>query len=364
VSAPLDWRSNAGRVIGISAAMLSVLAPSHMWIGPGGFVSNAGPTLTRMMELGTNGETATGRRAFDLVEILAPRRAESLESLLLLHGHRLKLRLTNAPDLALSGLVLPLPAGSGALLNLTPGAGLIEAVRRFDLRLSDFAPTELAGELLFLTEAIAANYAETKSLYAALRAAHSRAEAEATTDTLTGLANRRAMDRALAELAAGADGAGFGVMQIDLDHFKAVNDRFGHAAGDAVLLAVSDILRSETRRGDLVVRTGGDEFVVVFPGCDDLDLLDKIAKRIIARLEDPIHVQGQACRVSASIGTTVSSHYAHPQPDQLLGDADIATYRSKSAGRGQHTLFTPAAAPERSARALQNEADRPVSGLG
>jgi len=83
----------------------------------------------------------------------------------------------------------------------------------------------------------------------------------------------------------------------------------------------------------------GAEFVVIFAGCDDLALLDRIALRIITRLEEPISYAGETCRLSASIGTTVSSFYALPLAGQMLSDADEATYASKHAGRGQHTVF-------------------------
>ena len=89
--------------------------------------------------------------------------------------------------------------------------------------------------------------------------------------------------------------------------------------------------------GDLVARVGGDEFVLILPGIAQTDPLGPVAQRIIARLSEPIDYRGQSCRISASIGMTVSTLYARPRPDRLLSDADRALYASKSQGRARAT---------------------------
>lgn len=83
----------------------------------------------------------------------------------------------------------------------------------------------------------------------------------------------------------------------------------------------------------------GDEFLLLLEGCTDLKTLDKIATRIIARLEDPISFEGKICQISASIGTTVSEFYEVLDVEQILLDADQATYASKEQWRGRHTIF-------------------------
>jgi diguanylate cyclase (GGDEF)-like protein len=195
---------------------------------------------------------------------------------------------------------------------------------------------------------------EARRLNKRLEGARNAAEAEALTDALTGLGNRRAMEEALARLV--AEGAPFGLINFDLDRFKAVNDTLGHAAGDAVLSAVAGALRAELRRGDLAARVGGDEFVAILPALDEPAQLAAIAGRIIARVEIPVPYGDTLCSVSASAGIAVSTHYTAPDPERLLQDADRALYASKHAGRGRATLFGAALAkptPKRKREAVR-----------
>jgi diguanylate cyclase (GGDEF)-like protein len=131
----------------------------------------------------------------------------------------------------------------------------------------------------------------------------------------------------------------FGLMHIDLDYFKAVNDTLGHAAGDHVLRQVAQSLLLETRSGDTVARVGGDEFVILFNGLTEPESLSRIANRVVERLSEPSDFQGEVCRISASIGITISTDYLPPEAEQMLSDADTALYASKNAGRGQAQLF-------------------------
>jgi len=133
------------------------------------------------------------------------------------------------------------------------------------------------------------------------------------------------------------------VILIDLDGFKAVNDSFGHAAGDAVLRDVADRLLNATRGRDLVSRFGGDEFAVLLEGLHQESDTIIVADRIVASLHEPItHPQG-AARVGASLGI------ARPDPNvlppataaSLLHEADIALYRAKSCGKGRWVRFDP-----------------------
>ena len=176
--------------------------------------------------------------------------------------------------------------------------------------------------------------AESRNLNRRLDAARKAAERIAQTDALTGLQNRRAMTQYVDQLITGR--VPFACMHMDLDYFKSINDTFGHAAGDYVLRAVAQVLNTETRAEDCVARIGGDEFVLIFVRVTDRVFLQRIAQRMIARLEEPVQFDQHVCCISASAGTSISIDYPNPDPDVMLSDADRALYASKKAGRGQH----------------------------
>lgn len=314
----------------LSARALDLLMPLHLRLDAAGRIVALGPTLRKLAP----GQRLRGTGFFSAFELRRPTGVEDMASLRAHAGQRLHLNLARAPRmLAFRGVALPLAEGGGMLINLSFGIGVVDAVQNHALTDADFAPTDLAVEMLYLVEAKSAVMDELKSLNRRLQGAKAEAETQAMTDMLTGLANRRALDLCLADLAAA--GRPFGLMHMDLDFFKAVNDNFGHAAGDHVLVAVAQALRAETRAGDMVARVGGDEFVMIFPGLTDRATLGTIAHRLIARITEPVAFQGQQCRISASIGITDTSRYPGPAIDQMLTDADGALYASKRAGRGR-----------------------------
>ena len=160
-------------------------------------------------------------------------------------------------------------------------------------------------------------------------------------DQLTGLANRRlAYERLETALARGRrSGSPLAVIFADLDGFKAINDSLGHAAGDEVLIAVSDRLRSELRETDLLARFGGDEFVVI---CEDTDEASarEVTERLRSRVSKPLQGAAKSFGISASIGVAVfdSSDAARVSSDALFEAADSAMYDSKAAGKNRVTL--------------------------
>lgn len=164
---------------------------------------------------------------------------------------------------------------------------------------------------------------------------------EATHDALTGLPNRAGLDQRLASTRAERiDGAEpVAVMFIDLDRFKNVNDEHGHRAGDELLRQVAARLRQSLRSEDVLMRHGGDEFIVVCGvGCG-LDDAERTARRLIETLERPFHVLGVAAHISASIGIAT----ADPDVDdpEAVRRADVAMYRAKQSGRGQVVRYDP-----------------------
>ena len=315
-------------------ALLARLMPMYLALDDHGLITAIGPTLAQLIP----GAAPVGRRFFDVLQVLRPANIDSVTDLAARAGARLHVGVLGAQAVVLRGLAVPLQGG-GMVVNLSFGIGVIEAVRQHALTDADFAPTDLAVEMLYLVEAKSAVMAELRNLNNRLQTAKRAAEDQALTDTLTGLRNRRALDTTLGTLI--AQGSGFGLMHIDLDFFKQVNDTRGHAAGDHVLRAVAQVLLAETRVSDTVARVGGDEFVVALPGLADVTQLAQIARRIIDMLTQPIDFEGAACRISASIGLTVSTYYDRPDADRMLSDADHALYASKHAGRGQAQFFNP-----------------------
>jgi diguanylate cyclase (GGDEF)-like protein/PAS domain S-box-containing protein len=158
-------------------------------------------------------------------------------------------------------------------------------------------------------------------------------------DPLTGLANRAlCRERLIHALArTGRDEGAACVLFIDLDDFKAVNDLYGHAAGDALLIALARRLVATVRPADTVARLGGDEFVVV---CEDIDEDTAIGLggRLAEAIHEPLDVAGIEHRLSASIGIALGSA-GRRDPDALLADADAAAYRAKAEGRGRVEVF-------------------------
>lgn len=309
---------------------LDRLMPMHLCIASDGTILSAGPTLCRVF----GRSPLSGADFFDRFEVRRPAGIAGAADLPRMAGARLSILPLCPEALTLRGIAMPLAgAEGGMILNLSFGIGVVEAVSLFRLTDADFAVTDLAMELLYLMEAKAAVTDELRQLNLRLQGARDAAEEQALTDTLTGLRNRRALDIALER--AITERQSFGLMHIDLDYFKVVNDTHGHAAGDHVLREVARALLSETRQMDTVARVGGDEFVVVFSGLTDAGRLSGIADRIVDRLSRPIPFEGVECRISASIGISISTDYDLPDPDQMLSDADQALYASKKAGRGR-----------------------------
>jgi two-component system cell cycle response regulator len=163
----------------------------------------------------------------------------------------------------------------------------------------------------------------------------------ALTDSLTGLYNRRGLEgrsEAIHFRPGGAPLAQVWIM-VDIDHFKRVNDTYGHEAGDEVLKAVAEALRSTARVADIVARHGGEEFVLVLP-----DTSAEMAVRIAERLRLAIEAlstafDGQVIRVTASFG--VAQRAAHESQLEVLERADAALYSSKKEGRNRVTMSSP-----------------------
>ncbi len=172
-------------------------------------------------------------------------------------------------------------------------------------------------------------------------------------DALTNLPNRLLFsDRLNQAVARVRRGEVIALLYLDLDCFKPVNDKFGHAIGDTLLQAVSDRLLTTARDTDTVARLGGDEFVIIQVGLKETAEAATLARRIVKTLGAPYHIADQTIVVGTSIGIAVApTDGAHPE--ELLKKADHALYRCKADGRGSFAFFQPS-----------DEADRPSRDSG
>jgi len=159
-------------------------------------------------------------------------------------------------------------------------------------------------------------------------------------DPLTGLANRALFhDRVQHAIAGQArEGASIGVLYIDLDGFKSVNDERGHAAGDAVLAAVAGRLQECARPSDTVARLGGDEFAILVEHLVEPGSAESLAGRIVAVVAEPIDFPGPQITVGASVGIAVREP-GGDSASELLRAADFAMYAAKLQGKGRHVTF-------------------------
>ena len=319
--------------------VLDTLCPMHAVLGPTGHVVQAGRALRKVV----TDRDPVGARFLEIFEMSRPNAAREMTDLRALAGRRLRLRLRAGPRHALKGVLTPLPVagGPGALVNLSFGISVVDAVRDFGLTATDFAPTDLTTEMLYLIEAKSAAMEESRRLNLRLEDARIAAQEQAFTDTLTGLTNRRALDHLLERQRQSAEP--FALLHLDLDRFKEINDRHGHAMGDHVLQVVARRMQGQVRANDVIARVGGDEFVVVLLGADAAEGLVNAAARLIATIEQPIVQAGQVCHISASIGATLSRFYAAPGIADMMADADRALYAAKAGGRGCHVMHDPGA---------------------
>jgi diguanylate cyclase (GGDEF)-like protein/PAS domain S-box-containing protein len=159
-------------------------------------------------------------------------------------------------------------------------------------------------------------------------------------DMLSGLPNRMLFERDL-ELALARQkrhGGGLGVMFLDIDRFKRINDSLGHAIGDRVLVAVGERLLELLRPGDTLARFGGDEFTILCEGLDDVTSATDTAERMLYALESPLLLEtGESFTLTASIGVALAGE--HSDAESLVRDADVAMYRAKERGRAGYELF-------------------------
>lgn len=231
------------------------------------------------------------------------------------------------------------PAGDGSLTVVAAGTAI----------LSLLVLMRLAGLVGLLERDVSAR-----------RVLEARLTYQAYHDPLTGLANRRRfVDDTTVALATRREPGSLAVLFLDVDDFKTVNDGFGHAAGDQLLAAVAERIRTSVRDTDLAARLGGDEFGILLRGVPDVAYAADAATRLLESLKAPIVISGVEVTAGASIGIALD----RPETtgvDDLLGQADIAMYRAKARGKGRHHVFDAEGTTDPVA-AGAHSADRPAA---
>jgi diguanylate cyclase (GGDEF)-like protein len=222
------------------------------------------------------------------------------------------------------------PVGSALSVPLVERGELLGVLNLSAEGVAEFSEYDLRAVSLFAEQAAAA--ISKARLYAQSQQQAQELAHAATHDSLTGLANRAALE----SRSTGRETLLF----LDLDGFKEVNDLLGHAAGDAVLLTVGQRIRSQVSSRDLVARFGGDEFAVLLEDVVEPGVATSIAGRVLAALCEPLLVEGQVIQVTATIGVAV------PAPTGtaltvLLRQADKALYEAKAEGKARLRLYAP-----------------------
>jgi diguanylate cyclase (GGDEF)-like protein/PAS domain S-box-containing protein len=242
---------------------------------------------------------------------------------------------------ALLGAEVAALIGSDARAWLAPADGLaLETARDHPAEAVIIRPD--GEEILVEIAAHGIEYRGRRCQVLAVRDLTARKRAEmqvehlAAHDALTGLPNRARFTTMLEALV--RDGEHFALFALDLDRFKAVNDLFGHAAGDAILCRVAALLRDVTRDVDLVARIGGDEFLIIQRGIDDLRDAQILSRRILGAFAEEMDITRDPMAVGVSIGVAL-----HPADagtaEALRHNADVALYRAKERGRGLACFF-------------------------
>jgi diguanylate cyclase (GGDEF)-like protein len=206
---------------------------------------------------------------------------------------------------------------------------------------------DLLGELATSKQKIEAHADQLEQQVAQrtreLREVNQELERQATHDALTGLPNRKLFYDRLAQtlFAAERTHVSLALLFIDLDRFKWVNDTFGHAAGDELLIEVSRRIQRCVREEDTVARLAGDEFTVILARAESIDAITEIAERLLHTLNAPFDLSGAPeTQISGSIGIAIYPDHAEDM-DSLLNNADEAMYRAKAGGRAAYRFWQP-----------------------
>jgi two-component system, cell cycle response regulator len=168
-------------------------------------------------------------------------------------------------------------------------------------------------------------------------------EHQTQTDSLTGLYNRRAFEKRLAEEfeRARRHDHPLSLLMLDVDNFKNVNDTYGHSGGDAALVKISEVLRAATRQSDFPSRFGGEEFVLILPETNDENAAI-VAERVLCEIRSSVFSANQTCfSLTISVGISSTTIRPYVNANEMIEDADRALYKAKHSGKDRVEIFQP-----------------------
>lgn len=322
----------------LSLGMFGRLVPFGVLVDGTGLVRSLGPSLKKI----ASPEFQVGRYVFEMFDFKKPRRLNPKEVFQDALDARITMEVATNKEgevLSLFGMAFNVVVDHAphVALVVTPGVNARWLIEDKGLRPSDFSPGDGSPDLLPLLAMQEEMTADSKKAAARLKDTHERLQWLAHHDSLTDLPNRRALMQAMSDAILKER---VSVVHVDLDEFKALNDTFGHAAGDAALKHTASCLRSVFGGNALCARFGGDEFVVLLRGEAHPDTVAELAVAVIAAVAAPFSFGGETLTIGASAGI------AHGEPedvlssDEVLHRADLALYEAKRKGRGSVQMCT------------------------
>ncbi|WP_299850285.1 bifunctional diguanylate cyclase/phosphodiesterase [uncultured Roseovarius sp.] len=307
---------------------MALLFPMYVTLDATGRIEDHGPTLSHIFT-----EDITDRMFFDVFTVEKPRRIADLDALHKRTG--VKLVITARPDhgepIQFRSVAMRMDDDAGRLfLDFSIGVSLADAIKRFDLTGAHFRPNDFSIDLFYTFETQRALLDDSTKMARALTSAKEDAERKAYIDSVTGIANRRALYIHLEEILKGPkSGDTYALLHLDLDKFKLLNDTFGHAAGDTVLKHAATAMQARIGPADLAARIGGDEFAMVFRENHETGDLEQLAQNLAAEISRPVPIDGHRCNVEVSIGIIRFRAGDTDGADRLLMNSDIALYEAK-----------------------------------
>ncbi len=313
---------------GVPHALLDKASPFHLVMAADLTVCQVGSSLRRLCP-----DLVAGRSLEDVAELVTPRVALTLKALSA-HARSLFVFRLRGCNLTLRGQMLHDDSSDVMIFLGSPWITSMSAMTEAGLTLEDFAVSDSVVDYLLLLQTREAALAQARTLADSLRESAAELSRQALHDELTGLPNRRLLaERFEQALSEQGPGSSTGLLVMDLDGFKRINDTFGHQYGDVLLTQVGARLSGRLRDGDTLARLGGDEFAVLLPAIGSLAAALRLAATIRRAFEAPFTVAGLELEVDASVGVVLSGEHGQAA-DTLLRHADTAMYTAKANGGG------------------------------